>query len=124
MKGSPMEMLLLKKDVSDKLEDLATLCPPALPDQINKKVMFIQGSVLLGSLESGASTKPLTAFMDKRPRNREPRECQQNDIRRIFSCTANRSCTSCPKDRGETTRDGVDNRENGEGRNEDNRGKS
>lgn len=71
MKGSPMEMLLLKKDVSDKLEDLATLCPPALPDQINKKVMFIQGSVLLGSLESGASTKPLTAFMDKRPRNRE-----------------------------------------------------
>jgi len=71
MKGSPMEMLLLKKDVSDKLEDLATLCPPALPEQINKKVMFIQGSVLLGSLESGAATKPLTAFMDKRPRNRE-----------------------------------------------------
>jgi len=71
MKGSPMEMLLLKKDVSDKLEDLATLCPPALPEQINKKVMFIQGSVLLGSLESGAATKTLTAFMDKRPRNRE-----------------------------------------------------
>jgi len=71
MKGSPMEMLLLKKDVSDKLEDLAELCPPALPEQINKKVMFIQGSVLLGSLESGAASKTLTAFMDKRPRNRE-----------------------------------------------------
>jgi len=71
MKGSPMEMLLLKKDVSDKLEDLASLCPPALPEQINKKVMFIQGSVLLGSLESGAASKTLTAFMDKRPRNRE-----------------------------------------------------
>ena len=71
MKGSPMEMLLLKKDVSDKLEDLAELCPPTMPDQISKKVMFIQGSVLLGSLESGAASKTLTAFMDKRPRNRE-----------------------------------------------------
>jgi hypothetical protein len=70
LSGKDIELLLLKKDVQDKLMALGDIDIKCLPSTVNKTVQFLPGSVNFGQITDGDGVTlcgPETAAASKRP---------------------------------------------------------
>ena len=74
LKGKDIELLLLKKQVQDKLENMAHVELKDLPTSVGHQVDFVEGSVNLGALED--PNKPL----EKPPKESAGKTEENNNV--------------------------------------------
>lgn len=63
LSGKDIELLLLKKDVQDKLIALGDLDIKSLPPNVTRNVQFIPGAVDFGYIEDADEHKPINGTL-------------------------------------------------------------